>query len=105
MPEVGLVPGAAAERSSPVPWRARAPDLLANPLSRYSLGLVALVVMYRGVAQIGYELQFDLTSPTHMVLMLHTHPDRAHEAHQALAKNGRAEPGRDVDAIDSPAPG
>jgi signal transduction histidine kinase len=58
MPEVGLVPGAAAERSSPVPWRGRAADLLANPLSRYSLGLVALVVMYRGVAQIGYELQF-----------------------------------------------
>ncbi|MEO6436883.1 MAG: transglutaminase family protein [Tepidisphaeraceae bacterium] len=28
--------------------------------------------------RIGYEFQFDLTSPTHMVLMLHTHPDRAH---------------------------
>ena len=28
--------------------------------------------------RIGYELQFDLTSATHMVLMLHTHPERGH---------------------------
>ena len=28
--------------------------------------------------RIGYDLQFELTSSTHMVLMLHTHPDRAH---------------------------
>jgi transglutaminase-like putative cysteine protease len=28
--------------------------------------------------RIGYELQFELTSTTHMVLMLHTHPERAH---------------------------
>jgi hypothetical protein len=28
--------------------------------------------------RIGYELQFDLTAATHMVLMLHTHPERAH---------------------------
>jgi transglutaminase-like putative cysteine protease len=28
--------------------------------------------------RIGYELQFDLTSPTHMVLMLHAHPERQH---------------------------
>jgi signal transduction histidine kinase len=58
MPEIGLAPGAAAERSSPLAWRARASDLLANPHARYVLGFVALVVMYRGVAQIGYELQF-----------------------------------------------
>ncbi|MEA2708156.1 MAG: hypothetical protein QOF78_757 [Phycisphaerales bacterium] len=28
--------------------------------------------------RIGHELQFDLTGATHMVLMLHTHPVRAH---------------------------
>ena len=28
--------------------------------------------------RIGYDFQFDLTAPTHMVLMLHTHPERAH---------------------------
>jgi transglutaminase-like putative cysteine protease len=28
--------------------------------------------------RIGYELQFDLTSATHMVLMLHVHPERGH---------------------------
>ena len=28
--------------------------------------------------RIGYELQFDLASQTHMVLMLHTHPERGH---------------------------
>jgi len=28
--------------------------------------------------RIGYDFQFDLASPTHMVLMLHTHPERAH---------------------------
>src|SRR5687768_4023110 len=28
--------------------------------------------------RIGYELQFDLTAPTHMVLMLYTHPERGH---------------------------
>ena len=28
--------------------------------------------------RIGYDLQFDLTSATHMVLLLHAHPERAH---------------------------
>jgi signal transduction histidine kinase len=58
MPEIGLAPGAAAERSRPLSWRARLSDLLANPHTRYLLGVVALAVVYRGVAQIGYALQF-----------------------------------------------
>ena len=28
--------------------------------------------------RIGYEFQFDLSGTTHLVLMLHTHPERAH---------------------------
>ena len=28
--------------------------------------------------RIGYEFQFDLSAATHMVLMLHTHPERVH---------------------------
>src|SRR4029079_15179906 len=28
--------------------------------------------------RIGYEFQFDLPSAAHMVLMLHTHPEKAH---------------------------
>jgi signal transduction histidine kinase len=57
MPEMGLAPGA-AERSRPLSWRPRRGDLLASPWARYVLGVVALGVLYRGVAQIGYELQF-----------------------------------------------
>jgi signal transduction histidine kinase len=58
MSEIGLAPGADAERSRPLSWRARGRDLLARPRARYVLGVVALGVLYRGVAQIGYELQF-----------------------------------------------
>jgi transglutaminase-like putative cysteine protease len=28
--------------------------------------------------RVGYDFQFDLTAPTHMVLLLHAHPERAH---------------------------
>ena len=56
--QVGLVPSVAAERSRPRSWRARGLDLVAGPRVRYVLGVVALGVLYRGVAQIGYELQF-----------------------------------------------
>jgi signal transduction histidine kinase len=56
--EIGLPSGVAAGRSRPVSWRARGWDLLAHPGIRYVLGVVALAVLYRGVAQIGYELQF-----------------------------------------------
>jgi signal transduction histidine kinase len=58
MPEIGLARRAAGERSNPLSWRARVWDLPANPHSRYLLGVVALAVMYRGVAEIGYALQF-----------------------------------------------
>src|SRR5215211_7701571 len=58
MSEIGLAPGADAERSRPLSWRARGRDLLAGPRARYVVGVVALGVLYRGVAQIGYELQF-----------------------------------------------
>jgi signal transduction histidine kinase len=58
MPEIGLAPGAAAEGPRPLSWRGRGSDLLASPRVRYVLGVVALGVLYRGVAQIGYELQF-----------------------------------------------
>jgi len=56
--EIRLVTGAAVERSRPRSWRAQASDLLADPRTRYVLGVVALAVLYRGVAQIGYALQF-----------------------------------------------
>jgi signal transduction histidine kinase len=58
MPEIGLSPGATAERSRPLSWRARWAGLLASPRLSYVLGVVALGVLYRGVAEIGYELQF-----------------------------------------------
>jgi signal transduction histidine kinase len=58
MPEIGLATGTALGRSRPRSWRVSASDLLANPRSRYVAGVVALAVLYRGVAQIGYELQF-----------------------------------------------
>src|SRR5829696_5612871 len=58
MPEIGLARGAAAEPSNPLSWRTRVWDLLANPHGRYLLGVVALAAMYRGVAEIGYALQF-----------------------------------------------
>jgi len=54
----GLATGTAVERSRPRWWRAQASDFLANPHTRYVLGIVALAALYRGVAQIGYELQF-----------------------------------------------
>src|SRR6185503_6957732 len=28
--------------------------------------------------RLGYDFQFDLTAPTHMLLMLHAHPEQAH---------------------------
>jgi signal transduction histidine kinase len=58
MAEIGVAAGATVERSTPPSSRAQASDLLANPRTRYVLGVVALAVLYRGVAQIGYELQF-----------------------------------------------
>jgi len=58
MPEIGLAPGVAAQRSSLRSWRAPAWELLADPRNRYLLGVVALAVLYRGVAEIGYALQF-----------------------------------------------
>jgi signal transduction histidine kinase len=58
MAEMRLAAGATMERSTPRSWRTQASDLLAHPRTRYVLGVVALAVLYRGVAQIGYELQF-----------------------------------------------
>jgi signal transduction histidine kinase len=58
MSEPALAPAVAAEPSRPLSWRARTSDVLAGPRARYVLGVVALGVLYRGVAQIGYELQF-----------------------------------------------
>jgi signal transduction histidine kinase len=58
MRETGLALGVTGERSRPASWSVRGWDLAANPRLRYVLGVVALAVLYRGVAQIGYALQF-----------------------------------------------
>jgi signal transduction histidine kinase len=56
MSDIRLAAGVRMER--PHSWRAQASDLFANPRTRYALGVAALAVLYRGVAQIGYALQF-----------------------------------------------
>ena len=58
MRAIDLPHGGDAAWSTPLSWRARASALLANRGTRNVLGVVALAVLYRGVAQIGYALQF-----------------------------------------------
>ena len=57
MPEFGLVQGAVTSRPQPH-WRVRLYGLTADPHARYVFGVLALAALYRGVAQIGYEVQF-----------------------------------------------
>src|SRR5829696_2725177 len=58
MPDIRLAARVPMERLRPRSWRARASHLLADPRTRHVLGVAALAVLYRGVAQIGYALQF-----------------------------------------------
>src|SRR3954465_109411 len=58
MPGTGIAPGAAQSRSRPLPWRLWPSALAESPSARHLLGVISLAVLYRAVAQIGYELQF-----------------------------------------------
>jgi signal transduction histidine kinase len=58
MPELGLAERAFSSRSRPDAARAWLSSLTADPRARHVLGVVSLAVLYRGVAEIGYALQF-----------------------------------------------
>jgi signal transduction histidine kinase len=57
MPWIGGIEGAAAGRRR-VPGRTRPHSLRTDPRVRHVLGVVVLALLYRGVAEIGYSLQF-----------------------------------------------
>ena len=58
MPEVGLAQDALSSRSPSYASRAWLSNLTSNPRARYVFGIMSLAVLYRGVAEIGYTLQF-----------------------------------------------
>jgi signal transduction histidine kinase len=55
---IGAGPDVAASPTRSLVARAPASALFANPGARYVAGVLTLAVLYRGVAQVGYELQF-----------------------------------------------
>jgi signal transduction histidine kinase len=58
MPGLGLAQDAVSSQARLRAWRTRLTSLTAAPRAQYVLAVVALAVLYRGVAQIGYALQF-----------------------------------------------
>src|SRR5688572_8543730 len=58
MPGTGLPPEAVSSAPGPLSWRVRVTDLAREPRLQHVLGVILLAAAYRGVAEIGYELQF-----------------------------------------------
>ena len=58
MPGIGIAQGADAAAARSLRRRPRLADLTESPTARYVLGVLALALLYRGAAQIGYALQF-----------------------------------------------
>jgi signal transduction histidine kinase len=58
MPGTVISQEAAPGGSRPLRWHLRPSALAESPSARYLLGVFSLAVLYRAVAQIGYELQF-----------------------------------------------
>jgi signal transduction histidine kinase len=59
MPWIGAAEGAGSNPgSTTAAGRLRSSAILSDPRSRHVLGVVVLALLYRGVAQIGYALQF-----------------------------------------------
>ena len=58
MPGIGLAQGVPSGRARTHARRARLSGLTADPRARYLFAIVALAVLYRAAAQIGYTLQF-----------------------------------------------
>jgi signal transduction histidine kinase len=58
MSGTGLSQGAVGDGTRPLTWRVRVGELTRDPRAQHVLGVVLLAAAYRGVAQIGYELQF-----------------------------------------------
>jgi signal transduction histidine kinase len=58
MPGIGIAQGGDSDQSRSLPWRLRVAALADSSSARHLFGVIALAVLYRGVAQIGYELQF-----------------------------------------------
>ncbi len=58
MPGLGIAQGADAASAPPLRWRDRFAALTDSTSARHVLGVIVLALLYRGVAQIGYELQF-----------------------------------------------
>jgi signal transduction histidine kinase len=57
MPGLAPVSDVTGRLRSPA-WRARGHELITHRRARLAVGIVALAVLYRGVAEIGYTLQF-----------------------------------------------
>ena len=58
MPGIGIAQGGDAAPPGSLRFRGRLAALADSPNARHVLGVIALAALYRGVAQIGYELQF-----------------------------------------------
>jgi signal transduction histidine kinase len=58
MPGIAIPQAADAATAGSLPSRGRLSTLADSPNARHVLGVIALALLYRGVAQIGYQLQF-----------------------------------------------